>query len=96
MHVRADLCVIPVGEGASVSSHVKKAVDILAKFSISIKTHAYGTNIEGDWDEVFSAIKAVHADLHASGVARLSSSMRFGTRTDKHQTMQDKVDAVQS
>jgi uncharacterized protein YqgV (UPF0045/DUF77 family) len=30
------------------------------------------------------------------GVARISSSMRFGTRTDREQTMDDKIRSVEA
>jgi len=29
---------------------------ILLEHNLKIKLHAYGTNIEGDWDDVFRAI----------------------------------------
>jgi len=32
--------------------------------------------------------------LHANGVVRIQSDIRVGSRTDKKQTAQDKVDAV--
>ena len=57
--------------------------------------HAYGTNIEGDWDTVFQAVKRCHEALHAAGVPRISTNMRFGTRTDKAQKMEDKVRSVE-
>jgi len=36
-----------------------------------------------------------HAHLHARGVVRIQSDIRIGSRTDKHQTFRDKVDAVE-
>ncbi len=41
------------------------------------RTHlrAYGTNIEGDWDRVFTAVKQCHEALHASAVPRISTSI---------------------
>ena len=40
---------------------------------------------QGDWDDVFAVVKECHTAMHDSGVVRVSSSMRFGTRTDKQQ-----------
>ena len=62
---------------------------------IKIHLHAYGTNIEGDWDQVFTAVKQCHQALHAAGVPRISTNMRFGTRIDREQTMEDKVSSVE-
>jgi uncharacterized protein YqgV (UPF0045/DUF77 family) len=36
-----------------------------------------------------------HAMLHANGIVRIQSDIRVGTRTDKKQSFQDKVDAVE-
>lgn len=36
-----------------------------------------------------------HALLHRNGVVRIQSDVRIGTRTDKKQGFQDKVDKVE-
>ena len=95
MKVIADLCVVPIGIGVSVSKEVAICERILADAGLKTRLHAYGTNIEGDWDRVFAAVKECHEALHAAGVPRISSSMRFGTRTDREQTMEDKVRSVE-
>ena len=96
MKVIADICVIPMGVGLSVSKEVSVCERIFAEAGLKTKLHAYGTNLEGDWDDVFAAIKRCHETLHSMGVARISSSMRFGTRTDREQTMDDKIRSVEA
>lgn len=39
-------------------------------------------------------IGKLHELLHENGFVRVHSDIRIGTRTDKAQTMQDKVDTV--
>jgi uncharacterized protein (TIGR00106 family) len=95
MKVIADLCVIPIGVGVSVSKEIAICERILAATGLKTHLNAYGTNIEGDWDRVFGAVKQCHEALHAAGVLRISTSMRFGTRTDRDQTMEDKVRSVE-
>jgi uncharacterized protein (TIGR00106 family) len=95
MNVIADLCVVPIGVGVSVSKEVAICERILRTAGLKTHLHANGTNIEGDWDRVFAAVKQCHEALHAAGVPRISSSMRFGTRTDRDQTMEDKVRSVE-
>jgi len=41
------------------------------------------------------AIGGAHQCLHEAGVVRIASDIRVGTRTDKAQTSQQKVDSVQ-
>lgn len=68
---------------------------IFAEAGLSTALHAYGTNVEGEWDRVFAAVKRCHEALHAAGVPRISTTMKFGTRTDRKQTMADKVRSVE-
>jgi uncharacterized protein (TIGR00106 family) len=96
MKVIADLCIVPMGIGLSVSKEVAMCEQILTDAGLKTKLHAYGTNIEGEWDAVFAAVKRCHEVLHAAGVPRVSSNMRFGTRTDKEQSMDDKVQSVET
>jgi len=95
MKVIADLCVVPIGAGTSVSKEIAACERVLAEAGLKTKLHAYGTNIEGEWDDVFAAIKRCHEVLHQMGVARISSSLRFGTRIDREQHMEDKVRSVE-
>jgi len=95
MKVIADLCVVPIGIGVSVSREVAACERIFAEAGLKTSLHAYGTNIEGEWDAVFAAIKRCHEVVHAMGAPRISSSLRFGTRTDREQSMEDKVRSVE-
>lgn len=95
MKVIADLCVIPLGIGVSVSREVAACERILTEAGLKTRLHAYGTNIEGEWDAVFAAIKQCHETIHAMGVPRISTNIRVGTRTDREQTMDDKVRSVE-
>jgi uncharacterized protein (TIGR00106 family) len=93
--VLADLSVVPLGTGSpSVSKEVAQVETILKRFPLKTNLHASGTNLEGHWDDVCMAIKAIHAELHDSGLARVYCNMRWGTRTDKSQTIEDKINKV--
>lgn len=96
MKVIADFCIIPLGVGVSVSEYVVEAQKIFAKRKLKTFLHAYGTNLEGEWDEVFGALKECHEKIHAMGAPRISTSVKVGTRTDRKQTMEDKVKSVES
>ncbi len=95
MKVIADLCVVPMGVGVSVSKYVTACENVLKAAGLKTKLHAYGTNIEGEWDAVFAAIKRCHETVHEMGAPRITTTLKFGTRVDKSQTMEDKVSSVQ-
>jgi len=95
MKVIADLCVVPVGVGLSVSEYITACERVLTEAGLKTRLHAYGTNIEGEWDAVFAAIKRCHETVHSMGAPRISTTLRVGTRTDRDQTMDDKVRSVE-
>ncbi len=96
MKAIVDLCVVPLGVGVSVSPYVAACERILREAGLSTQLHAYGTNIEGDWDAVFAAIKRCHEAVHAMGAPRISTIIKLGTRVDRDQTMAEKVQSVQA
>jgi uncharacterized protein (TIGR00106 family) len=95
MKVIVDLCVVPLGVGVSVSDHVAECVRVLRAAGLQTHTHAYGTNIEGEWDLVFAAIKTCHERVHELGAPRITTTIKLGTRTDREQNIDDKVRSVE-
>jgi uncharacterized protein (TIGR00106 family) len=94
MNVIMDLCVVPLGVGVSVSEYVVACNEILKKAGLKTQLHAYGTNIEGEWDKVMSAVKDCHEKVHGMGAPRITTTIKLGTRIDRAQTMEDKVSSV--
>lgn len=95
MKAIVDLCIIPMGVGVSLGSYIAACEKILLEAGLKTKLHAYGTNIEGEWDDCMKAVKECHEALHAMGVPRISSTLRLGTRVDRAQTMEDKIRSVE-
>jgi uncharacterized protein (TIGR00106 family) len=94
MKVIIDLCVVPLGVGLSVSKYVAACHKIISDTGLKSELHAYGTNIEGEWDAVFDVVKKCHEKIHAMGAPRITTTIKAGTRTDRDQTMADKVESV--
>jgi len=94
MKVLVDVSVVPLGVGLSLSSYVAECEKIFGAAGLKTALHAYGTNVEGEWDDVFGAIRRCHEKLHAMGAPRISTNLRLGTRTDREQTMEEKVRSV--
>ena len=96
MKVIADLCVTPLVKDSSLSPYIAEVEIILKRRGLQPRLHAYGTNVEGEWDEVMGAIREAHERLHAMGVPRISSNLRFGTRIDREQSGEDKIRSVRA
>lgn len=94
MNVIVDLCIVPIGVGVSLSPYVAACEKVLSQAGLKAVLHANGTNIEGEWDAVFGAVKRCHEVVHGMGAPRISTTMRVGTRTDRIQTMENKVKSV--
>ena len=94
MKVLVDISIVPLGVGLSLSPYIAECEKIFAKAGLKTALHAYGTNVEGEWGEVFGAIRTCHETLHAMGAPRISTNLRLGTRTDRTQTLEDKVRSV--
>ncbi len=94
MHVMIDLCVVPIGVGVSVSKYIAECQRIIERAELAFQLHPYGTVIEGEWDDVMAAVKLCHEKVHEMGAPRISTSMKIGTRTDREQHMQEKIDSV--
>ena len=90
MQATAEFQVVPIGAGVSVRNEVKRVVEILTAYPFIVETHAAGTNIEGELDDILAAVQNVHTALHAEGTVRLVSYLKLETRTDKAPTLAGK------
>ncbi len=91
MKATAELQVVPIGEGVSVRRQVGRVVEMLGDGDFIVETHASGTNIEGDLDDILAVVGRIHAQLHAEGSVRLLSYLKLETRTDKTPTLAGKA-----
>ena len=96
MTVIVDLCLVPIGVGVSLSSYVAACEGVLAEAGLKTVLHANGTNIEGEWDKVFAAVRHCHEVVHEMGFPRIFTVMKVGTRTDRTQTMDEKTRSVKN
>lgn len=96
MKVTVDLCVVPIGVGVSLSRYIVECQKIIREAGLTCEPHAYGTNIEGEWDDVFAVIKRCHKAVHDLGAPRITTTIKLGTRVDRDQSLADKVASVES
>jgi len=96
MNVTAELSIIPVGTGLSFSKFIAECEQILQENGLNVQLHAEGTNIEGDLETVLSAIQQCVKSIHKLGVPRIITNVQISSRTDKEQTLNDKIESVQN
>lgn len=94
MHVMVDLCIVPLGVGVSLSKYIAACQRVLEQAGLEHQMHPYGTVIEGEWDDVFRAVRSCHETVHEMGAPRINTTIKVGTRTDRTQTMEDKMQSV--
>jgi uncharacterized protein (TIGR00106 family) len=95
MKVLADISIVPIGAGVSLSKYVAACERLLRDAGLQTRLHAFGTNVEGEWDQVMAAIRQCHEMLHTMDVPRIHTTIRLGTRVDRGQTLDDKVRSVE-
>ena len=79
-----DVMIVPSGVGPSHSKHIAGVVrEFEANPALQVAVHSMGTNLEGEWDAVMGAVKAATLQLHATGIARVTTTLKIGTRVDR-------------
>jgi len=96
MRVTVEICLVPMGTESSVSEYIAACVRVLEQAGLDPQVHAYGTDVEGEWDTVFDAVRRCHEAVHEMGAPRIFTTLKVGSRTDRAQSLQDKVDSVSS
>ncbi len=96
MKVIVDFCLIPLGTSISLSPYIAECQQIIKAQGLDYQLHAYGTNIEGEWETVMDAVKRCHLRVHEMGAPRISTTLKIGTRVDREQTMMEKITSVEN
>lgn len=95
MKVIADLTIVPVGAGVSLSPYIAECEKILRGAGLTVRLHANGTGLEGEWDSVLGAVKRCHEAVHRMGAPRIFTALQINTRTDREQTLEGKIASVE-
>ena len=96
MKVLADISIIPLGVGVSLATYVAACERVFRDAGLEPTLHAFGTEVEGEWDAVLGAVRRCHEVVHGMGAPRVSATVKLSTRTDRDQSLADKVESVRS
>jgi uncharacterized protein YqgV (UPF0045/DUF77 family) len=80
MHAIAHIRVDPIGNEGSQREVIQRAVDTLRQGGLQTRVGDLGTEVEGELETIFTAVREVHDQLHASGMPRLSTQVTVETR----------------
>src|SRR5512134_3049396 len=95
MIIQVDLSIVPIGVGVSLSGYVAACERVLRDAGLEPRLHAFGTNVEGEWDAVLGALRRCHEVVHGMGAPRVHTAMKLSTRVDRAQSLDDKVRSVE-
>ncbi|AMC93750.1 hypothetical protein AOC36_07055 [Erysipelothrix larvae] len=96
-HVTCDFTLIPIGTNStSVSEYVKEVPRILKTFpSLTYEISGMAASLEGDIDEIYSAIRTIQEALFDKGLSRVYTVIKIDDRRDEAHTLKYKKEAVQ-
>jgi uncharacterized protein (TIGR00106 family) len=91
----AELSIFPTSEGASVSSYVKQAIQIIEDSGLTSVTGGMSTVIEApDLNTLFSLIEKTHQAMVERGAKRIHIDLRIDHRLDKESSINSKLKSV--
>ena len=91
----AEISVVPLGEGTSVSGFVRIAIRELEKYGLKTFSGPMSTSIEAETlDQILAAVKAAHEAVAESGAKRVVTTLKIDDRRDKQATMETKMRAI--
>jgi len=90
----AAFSITPIGTGESVSGAVAEAVRLVRESGLANQTNAMFTNVEGEWDEVMTLLKACVMKI-AEDAPRVSAVIKIDYRPGVNEGLRTKVAAVE-
>lgn len=96
MKVLADVSIIPLGAGLSLSPYVAACERVFREAGFEPKLHAFGTNVEGEWEAVLGAVRRCHEVVHGMGAPRVHTALKLSTRIDRDHSLGEKVRSVEA
>jgi uncharacterized protein (TIGR00106 family) len=93
----AELTVIPLGrEGASAGdliAEIRRRLD--AQDRVRFRMGAMGTELEGSVEDILALAGELHRVPLEAGLPRAYTVLKLDQRTDREQTLEDKVSSVE-
>ncbi len=91
----AEVVVVPLGSGASVSPYVAATLQVVKDSGMNYQLTPMGTVIEGSVTEILALVEKMHEVQFAEGAVRVSTSLKIDDRRDKEISFASKINAVE-
>ena len=85
----------PVGVDKSLSKAVSEVIDIIDKSGLPYRTHAMGTLVEGEWDELLELVRKCHFALSGK-FDRVATRIIIDDRRGTSNRIKGKVEAIEN
>ncbi len=94
--IHAEISIYPLGtDSTSISIYIARAIEAIGDLGVKYKMTPMGTVLESDrLEKIFEASKIMTETVHRMGVKRVEIILKIDSRSDKNQTIESKVDAV--
>jgi uncharacterized protein (TIGR00106 family) len=89
-----EFSIFPLDKGASVSPYVARSLDIIDQSGLDYQTHAMGTLMEGDIDQVLAVVKRCFEAMSAD-CDRVECSIKLDYRKGRRGGLASKLASVE-
>ena len=94
MHAIVSFTLVPLDAGISISPYIAAVERELEASGLTFEVNCNSTNVEGEWEQVFAAIRRCHEVVHGEGAPRIHTCLQVGTRVDRELRMAEKLASV--
>ncbi len=92
--VLLEFSMFPLDKGESLSHYVARSIDIIDRSGLAYQTHAMGTVLEGEIDQVLDVVRRCYEAM-AADCNRIECSIKFDSRKGSSGRLQSKVASVE-
>ncbi|MBI5197704.1 MAG: MTH1187 family thiamine-binding protein [Nitrospirae bacterium] len=94
MSVLLEFSMSPLSKGESVGQYVARSLEIIDKSGLDYRLNPMGTVVEGEWDEVFSVVKACFERMRQD-CDRISTTIKVDYRKGPKGRLTGKIESVE-
>jgi len=89
-----EFSMFPLDKGESLSQYVARSIDIVDRSGVAYQTHAMGTVLEGEIDQVLDVVRRCYEAM-AVDCNRIECSIKIDARKGSSGRLQSKIASVE-